>query len=189
MIESSDKTSASKREEFSEEEQDAIAREVNEDIRAGRGYKHFQDVWDSMLTENHQAQPTHAPDAAESDRIAKQEFELCRDLKTACTNELVGHGMRVLSVKKNGEGTGYLATIKDAEGRHYEATILYDEAARVDMSFKPHEVFRSMVNTVVTRALEARRKYFVRACIIVDSEKTNNATVGSATDQIGLKVV
>ncbi len=178
------------RPEFSPEEEDAIAKEVHEDIRAGQGMRHFQDVFDS-LTENHQAQPTHAPDAAESDRIAKQEFELCRDLKLACTRELVSHGMRVLHVKKDGHGTGYLATMKDAENRQYEATITFDEAAKIDIHLKPHEVFREMVGTLVKRALEARRKYFVRACIVVQgepsSEASSNATVGDSTETIGLR--
>lgn len=170
MIETPDgKTLPSKRPELGAEEEDAIAREVNEDIRAGNGLKHFQDVTDLFLTDNHQAQPTHAPDAAECDRIARQEFELKRDLKLECTRMLVPHGMRVLHVNANGEGTGYLAQIKDGEGRLYDAQIYFDESARLDMSIKPHEVFRAMCGTIVERALEARKKYFVRACIIVDS--------------------
>ena len=168
MIETPDgKLLAPKRPEFSAEEEDAIAKEVNEDIRAGKGLRHFQDFTDAFLTENHQALPTHEPDAETRDHIAKQEFALCRDLKMQATYELVGHGMRVESVSKNGEGTGYLARIKDGEGRWYEATITYDESAALDLSIDAHGVFRHMVDALVSRALEARRKYFVRACITV----------------------
>ncbi len=183
MIETKDgRTIATKREEFSPEEEDAIAKEVNEDIRAGKGYRHFQDVLDGMFSNNEsRARDTGLPDADEQDRIAKQEFELCRDLKQACTRELIGHGMRVLTLKANGKGTGFLAVIKDAEHRHYDAELFYDEAAKLDLSIKPHEVFRAMVGTIVDRALEARKKYFQRACIAFETRGED--TTNLATDQ------
>lgn len=171
MIETPDgKVLGSKRPELGPEEEDAIAREVNEDIRMGKGMRHFEDVWDAFLTENHQAIPTNGPDAEQRDRIAKQEFHLCRDLKQQATAELISHGMRVLDVMKDGHDTGYTARIKDSEGRVYEASILYNEAAALDISIDAHGVFRHMVSTLVERALEARRKYFVRACIMVQGE-------------------
>lgn len=171
MIESKDGTTApSRREEFSAEEEDAIAAEVQADIRAGQGMKHFADVWDTMLSENHQHQNTDAPDAHECDRIKRQEIELCRDLKLAATYMLVPQGMRVESVGPNGHGTGYRAQIKDGEGRRYDAEIHFDEAARLDLSIDPRRVFEAMAGTLVERALEARKRYFARACISIQSE-------------------
>lgn len=148
------------------DELDAIAADVQWDMRAGQGAKHFQDVLDELHST--QARPTHGPDKNEQERIERAERTIMSDLKQAATYELLSHGMRVRSINHNGHGTGWIAAISDAEGRLYEAQILYDEAAKIDAAINGHAFFRKLVDGMVSEALEARRKYFVRACIMVE---------------------
>ncbi len=148
--------------EFSPEELDVMAAEVQRDMAEGRGARHFEDVLDEMHST--QAQPKHEPTAEERDNERRAAAEIARQLKRDASEALLSQGLRVWAVFEV-PGDGFRAHIKDATGREFEA--LLSGKALVDAQEQSvlhggRDVYKRVVDLLVTEALGARAKYFER---------------------------
>ena len=106
--------------EFSPEELDVMAAEVQRDIAEGRGAKHFTDVLDELHST--QAQPKHEQTAEERDSERRAAAELARQLKRDASEALLSQGLRAWAVFEV-PGDGFRAHIKDRVGREFEVLL------------------------------------------------------------------
>lgn len=160
-------------------EEDALAAQVNADIAAGRGHRHFEDVFDELNSTQKQA--TNAPDAAQRDELERYELAVMWQLKRDVTQNLLPSGMRVVQVVPDREVKGYRAYVTDRDGRSFEAVITYDES-NLPADVDGRAVFKMMVDTLTERALGARKHYFDRMCLEVKGDTVAGAV---STETVG----
>lgn len=135
--------------------------EIQKDIAEGKGAKHFEDVLDELHSK--QAQPTHALDPIEQERVRREIEALRLQLKRDVTVILLRGQpkMRVLSClvdinKDDGEWHGLKMRVKDEESREFDISITFDESIRKG-EIDPAQIYGWMVDTLVARAHQARQ--------------------------------
>lgn len=143
---------------FDAAESDQIAKEVNEDIDAGQGEKHFQDLFDEINSKQGSAHVDEDP--AVRDRIAR--FML--DFHNGLNSQLRGneHGFACLGVNADGKGTGFVCKFRDRTGRPFTVDVSYDDGFEAASKRGVTEMGRGMLDTVLERLIAAREKWFAR---------------------------
>lgn len=140
---------------FSPAEEDAIASEVAEDLAAGQGEKHFQELFDSVT-----ATTSTDMDPATRERLARFRIEFCAGLNDRLRgNE---HGFVCLAVNDDGHGTGFVCKCRDKDGRAFTAEVSYDDGFEAAAEYGMESMGKAMMGTVIERLVEARKKYFAR---------------------------
>lgn len=122
--------------------------------------KAWTDINDAM-TVQHQAEPTHELSRTERDELEKDERQFLEAFQRGLAANLVSIGMRVVAVRKDGQGTGWRVMTKDSDNRPFAITITYDDA--IDAG-KAHgeNMGRSLVALVISKLQAAREAYFRR---------------------------
>lgn len=143
---------------FSPEETDQIAKEVNEDIEAGVGDKHFQEIFDSIQSTQGSAHVEEDPGVR--DRIAR--FMI--DFHNGLNSQLRGneHGFACLAVNADGKGTGFVCKFRDRTGRPFTVDVTYDDGFEAASKRGVTEMGRGMLDVVLERLIAAREKWFAR---------------------------
>jgi len=143
---------------FSSEEEDAIAAEVQEDIDAGVGDKHFQEIFDSINSTQGDAHVEESPEVR--DRLTR--FML--QFQVGLTEQLRGneHGFVCLGVSPDGHGTGFICSFRDKAGRPFNVSISYDDGFAEAAKRGKSEMGRGMLDVVLARLIAAREKWFAR---------------------------
>lgn len=143
---------------FDAEESDQIAKEVNEDIAAGQGEKHFQDLFDEINSKQGDARPDEDP--ATRDRIARFMLDFHRGLNEQLRgNE---HGFHCRGVNLDGRGTGFVCKFQDRTGRPFTVDVTYDDGFEAATKRGVTEMGRGMLDVVLERLIAAREKWFKR---------------------------
>lgn len=136
----------------SNEELDVLAREIQRDVDAGVGLKHFEDVLDDSTAQ------TEFATADEKEQWARDEKTLLLAIKVALNEALVPQGMRVLHYGRPAGESNPTFIVKDREGREFKATIEYTEA----LGWAARDTMRQMVRTLLERVRAARATYYGR---------------------------
>lgn len=143
---------------ISSDEEDSIADEVNEDIAAGVGEKHFQDIFDEVNSTQGSARVDVDPGVL--DRLARFRLEFASGLN----DRLRGNeaGFTCLGVNDDGHGRGFICKFRDAGGRPFTAEVSYDESFEAAARYGNTEMGRAMLQIVIAKLLDAHAKYFQR---------------------------
>ncbi len=143
---------------FSPAEEDALAVEIQQDIDAGVGEKHFQEVFDSV---SNSAGNAHVDmDPATRERLARFRLEFCAGLNDRLRgNE---HGFVCLAVNDDGHGQGFICKCRDKDGRAFTAEVSYDDGFEAAARYGKESMGRAMMQVVIERLVAARKKYFDR---------------------------
>jgi len=142
---------------FSPDEEDAIAKEVQQDLDAGQGEKHFQDLFDSLA--GSPSSPAQMdPDVR--DRLKRFAFEF----QVGLNDRLRGneHGFVCLAVNDDGHGDGFVAKFRDKDGRPFTAECTFEDGFDGAAKFGKGEMGRFMMMKVIERLIAARKRYFER---------------------------
>lgn len=143
---------------FSPAEEDALAVEIQQDIDAGVGEKHFQEIFDSVSASAGSAAVDMDP--ATRDRLKRFESEFAHGLNDRLRgNE---HGFICLAVNQDGHGTGFVCKFRDKGGRPFTAECSYDDGFEAAAKYGKESMGRGMMAVVIERLVEARKKYFAR---------------------------
>jgi len=143
---------------FSPEEEDAIAAEVAEDIAAGVGDKHFQEIADSIIS-------TQGSAHVEMDHDVRDRLErFARAFHVGLNDRLRGneHGFVCNSVKLDGHGQGFICRFRDKQMRPFEVECSYEDGFEAAARYGEGEMGRGMMAAVIERLVAARVKYFAR---------------------------
>lgn len=137
---------------------DNIAKEVAEDLAAGQGEKHFQDLFDSV---SNSAGNAHVDmDPATRERLARFRLEFCAGLNDRLRgNE---HGFQCLAVNDDGHGSGFICKCRDKDGRAFTAEVSYDDGFAAAAQYGMESMGKAMMAMVIERLVAARKKYFDR---------------------------
>lgn len=143
---------------FSPEEEDAIAAEVQEDIDAGVGDKHFQEIFDSLNSTQGDASVGMDPETL--DRLRR----FCLQLQAGLTDQLRGneHGFTCQGVSMDGHDTGFICSFRDKAGRPFNVAVSYDDGFAAAAKNGKHDMGRGMMTTVLDRLIAARKEWFRR---------------------------
>jgi hypothetical protein len=143
---------------FSSEEEDAIAAEVQEDIDAGVGEKHFQELFDSLNSTQGDASVDVSPEVR--DRLAR--FML--QFQAGLSDQLRGneHGFVCLGVSADGHGTGFICSFRDKGNRPFNVAVSYDDGFQAAAKNGNAEMGRGMLTLVLDRLVAARKTWFAR---------------------------
>lgn len=161
-------------ENLSDEELDANAEQVQKDLANGSGAKHFEDLLDDINSSESRARGTNEPDAEARFDADKYAHDVRRQLKRDVNEHTISHGMRVTRVIE--ESGGYMVLLQDAQGREFGAELSFSEA-NAPAELDGRAVYKLMVETVVERALAARKEYFDRMCVTVEGGATGATPV------------
>jgi len=143
---------------FSPDEEDAIATEVQQDLDAGQGEKHFQDLYDSIASSS--ASPASGMDPDVRDRLERFKREFLVGLNERLRgNE---HQFRCVAVNDDGHGNGFICKFRDADLRLFTAEVSYDDGFSCAAKFGKTEMGRGMMSVVIERLIAARKRYFER---------------------------
>jgi hypothetical protein len=120
----------------------------------------YDDINDAM-TVQHQAAPTDTPDAAERERVVREERAFLVAFERGLNDKLRQIDMRVTRCDVDGEGKGWRVAVKDRENRPFSVTITYEDAVIAGQRYGANMGERLM-SQVMTRIIDARRLYFAR---------------------------
>lgn len=143
--------------QHSAEDLDAIRDEIQKDVDAGTGLKHFEDVLDEST-----ATTEHAT-AEEKEQWARDEKALLLAIKMALNEALIPQGMRVLTYGRLADDPYPTFVVKDREGREFKATIEYHEA----LGWAARDTMKQMVATLLERVRAARAQYYHRMGVLL----------------------
>lgn len=143
---------------FSPEEEDAIAGEVQADLDAGVGDKHFQEIFDSINSTQGDARVDVSPEVR--DRLNR--FML--QFQAGLSDQLRGneHGFKCLGVSADGHGTGFICSFRDKGNRPFNVAVSYDDGFEAAAKNGKSEMGRGMLDVVLSRLIAAREKWFAR---------------------------
>lgn len=146
---------------------EAIHAEVEKDMAAGDGAKHFEDLLDDVYSNPSQQHDTEAAEltSGERDKQERAFAELSRAFKARLRmmlNTGDSHGMLVTNVRRNVGGRGFLVYAKDRVGRQFEAAVDF-ETMGVEMALDPQRAFAKACDLLARELLAAQRKYHERA--------------------------
>lgn len=137
---------------------DNIAAEVNEDIAAGQGEKHFQDLFDEVSASTGSAHVDMDPGVRE--RLARFELEFAEGLNERLRgNE---HGFVCIGVNQDGHGQGFICKFRDKDLRLFTAECSYDDGFEAAARYGKESMGRGMMAVVIERLVAARVRYFER---------------------------
>lgn len=120
----------------------------------------YDDINDAM-TEQHQAAPTDIPDAAERERIVREEREFLEAFRRGLCDRLVQVQMTCTRCVPDGAGEGWRIHVRDSAGRPFDVLVSYEEAIRQGQK-RGRKMGDALMTIVVTKVLAARRRYFER---------------------------
>jgi hypothetical protein len=120
----------------------------------------YDDINDAM-TVQHQAAPTDAPDAAERERIVREERQFLEAFSRGLDDVLPSIGMRVVKTIADGHGTGWRVQVKDSAGRPFSVLVSYEEAIAAGSQHGAN-MGEHLMAMVVAKLTEARDRYFAR---------------------------
>lgn len=120
----------------------------------------YDDINDAM-TVQHQAAPTDTPDAAERERIVREERAFLEAFRRGLSDKLRQVDMRVTNVAVDGNGTGWRVAVKDRENRPFDVTITYEDAVLAGQRHG-RDMGEHLMKLVMQRLIDARRLYFAR---------------------------
>lgn len=101
------------------------------------------------------------PDAAERERVERQEKRFLEALPRALTDRLQGSGLRCVGAHWDGTEQAYRVRAKDTAGRRFEALLTLDSALEIGAQMG-EQAGRGMVTALAERLVAARAKYFSR---------------------------
>lgn len=137
---------------------DDVAADVNADLAAGQGAKHFQDLLDDMESTQGSARVVETPDVTEE----LHRFMLA--FKRGLGDQLKGTeaGFVCLNVCADGMGTGFMCSFRDKTGRPFNVHVTYDDGFAQAAEHGTEQMGRGMMELVIGRLLAAREKWFAR---------------------------
>lgn len=137
---------------------DDIAADVNADLAAGEGAKHFQDLLDDVNSTQGSAHVVETPDL--SDELHR--FMLA--FRQGLNDQLRGTeaGFVCLNVGPDGHGTGFMCNFRDKTGRPFNVHVTYDDGFAQAAAHGVEQMGRGMMETVIGRLIAAREKWFAR---------------------------
>jgi len=138
-------------------EQDEIAADVNADIAAGDGEKHFQDLFDSLLSTQGSAE---AVDHDLRDRLER----FAAAFRVGLSDQLRGNarGLMCVGVNLDGHGKGFICKFRDQAGRLFTVDVSYDDGFAAAAVKGASEMGRGMLDLVLDRLIQAHERYFER---------------------------
>lgn len=141
---------------FSPAEEDAIAAEVAEDLDAGVGAKHFEEIFDEVNFSSAAVEM----DPGVRDRLERFKLEFAAGLNERLHGS--EHGFVCLAVNQDGHGQGFICRFRDRDGRPFTAECSFDDGFEAAAKFGNANMGRAMMQVVVERLIAARVKYFAR---------------------------
>lgn len=143
---------------FSPEEEDAIATEVQQDLDAGQGEKHFQEIFDSISSSSASPASGMDPDVRERLERFKREFLIGLNERLR-GNE---HKFTCVAVNDDGHGNGFICKVRDGDMRLFTVEVSYDDGFEAAAKLGKESMGRGMLAVVVERLVAARKRYFER---------------------------
>jgi len=147
---------------------DATAAEVNTDLAAGNGAKHFEDLLDDLhsnpSTQHNEEEREDTTDEREKKERIFQ--EMAREIKSRLNTMLLNEGLLVKQVKRGYGGRNFLIIAIDRMRRQYEAEVDFETMGR-EMAMDERHAFTAMVVLCAKELRAAREKYAMRAGLIL----------------------
>jgi hypothetical protein len=141
--------------EFSPDEVDALHAEVQRDIAAGDGDKHFEDVIDALHSRQGDA-------SVEETAQQREDFErFARALRSGLREQLAPQGLWCQRVIEDGKGTGLHITFRDRQNRRFDVEYGWDDGLH---AYAKHGESggRAVMHEICEKVLAARETYFAR---------------------------
>lgn len=141
--------------EFAPDEVEALHAEVQRDLAAGEGDKHFEDVIDVLHS-------TQGNASVEETAEQREDFErFARALRAGLREQLAPQGLWCQRVIEDGKGTGMHITFRDRQNRRFDVEYGWDDGLH---AYARHgdNGGRAVMHEICEKVLAAREHYFAR---------------------------